>query len=134
LIDFVALAFTIVGFSRITGSYVAGLVIGYVWLAFSDSGGSLGKWALKLEVRDRDTGRECSAWASFVRNLPIIAIALPHRLHQALLGVNRQQYRDEHSAFLLGWRAFFGFSFWRQLSLPFAIRSVITSAIILHIP
>ncbi|HEX7859923.1 MAG TPA: RDD family protein [Verrucomicrobiae bacterium] len=100
MIDFVALAVTVVGFSGFTGSYVAGLLIGYAWLAFSDSGGSLGKWALKLEVRDYDTGRECSAWASVLRNLPIIAIALPYRLHRALLEVDRKKYLQDHSAFL----------------------------------
>jgi hypothetical protein len=76
------------------------------WLAFSDCGGSLGKWVMKLEVRDHGNLSECSAWASFARNLPIIATALPHKLHQALLGMDRQQYREAHSAVVLAVEGF----------------------------
>jgi uncharacterized RDD family membrane protein YckC len=100
-IDFVAVGFTVVGFSIVTHSYLAGVLIGYGWLALSDWGGSLGKWITKLAVRDHETGAECSAQASMVRNLPIIATALPHKLHQALLGMDRQQYREAHSAVIL---------------------------------
>ena len=100
-IDFVGLAFTVVGFSRITHSYLAGLLIGYAWLALSDWGGSLGKWVMKLEVRNYENLGECSAWASIVRNLPIIAFVLPPKLHQALLGMDRQQYREAYPAVLL---------------------------------
>ena len=98
---FVAVAFAVIGFFRITGSYLAGLLVGYGWLALSDWAGSLGKWIMKLEVRRYATLDECSAWASIVRNLPIIAAALPHKLHQALLGMDRQQYREAHSAVIL---------------------------------
>jgi len=96
-----AVAFTVVGFSSVTHSYLAGLLIGYVWLALSDWFGSLGKWVMKLAVRDHETGGECSAWASILRNLPFIATALPHKLHQALLGMDRQQYRETHSAVIV---------------------------------
>jgi uncharacterized RDD family membrane protein YckC len=95
-IDFIAGAFIVVGFSSATHSYLAGLLIGYAWLALSDWGCSLGKWVTKLAVRDHATGGKCSAWASIVRNLPIITFALPHKLHQALLGMGRQQYREAH--------------------------------------
>jgi len=100
-IDFVAVGFTVVGFSSVTHSYLAGLLIGYAWLALSDWGGSPGKWVMKLEVRDHENLSECSASASFARNLPIIAVAFPHKLHQALLGMDRQQYREAHSAVIL---------------------------------
>lgn len=100
-IDFIALAFTVVGFSIVTHSYLAGLLIGYAWLALSDWAGSLGKRVTKLTARDHGTGGECSAWASIVRNLPIIAFVLPPKLHQALLGMDRQQYREAHPAVLL---------------------------------
>lgn len=100
-IDFVALAFTIVGFSKVTGSYVVGLLIGYAWLAFSDCGGSWGKGLLKLQVRNYATGGKCSAWGSVVRNLPIVLIGLPHRLHQGMLGLDRQQYREEQAGAFL---------------------------------
>ena len=99
-IDLFGVAFTVVGFTSVTGSYVVGLLIGYGWLALSDFGGSLGKWALKLEVRNHETGGECSAWSSVVRNLPIIATALPQRLHQALLGMDRPQYVQTHTLFM----------------------------------
>jgi uncharacterized RDD family membrane protein YckC len=95
-IDFIAVAFTVVGFSSVTHSYLAGLLIGYGWLALSDWVGSTGKWVMKLAVRDRRTVGRCSAWASIVRNTPIIAVALPHKLHQALIGMDRQQYREAH--------------------------------------
>ncbi len=100
-IDFVAVAFTVVGFSSATHSYLAGLLIGYAWLALSDWTGSLGKWFMKLEVRDHGNLGGCSVWASFLRNLPIIATAVPQRLHQTLLGMDRQQYREAHPTVIL---------------------------------
>ena len=100
-IDFIALAFTIVGFSKITDSYLAGVLIGYGWFALSDAGGSIGKWLTKIEARDARTGTRCSALASTLRNLPIIAVSLPLRLHQGLLDLDRETYRDLHEGFVL---------------------------------
>lgn len=101
MIDFIAMAFIIVGVSRITGSYLVGLLVGYGWLAFSDWGGSIGKPLLRVEVRDNSTGHECSAYASVIRNLPVIVAALPARLHQALLGIERQQYVQSYQVLFL---------------------------------
>jgi len=100
-IDFIGVGFTVVGFASVTHSYLTGLLIGYTWLAFSDWSGSPGKWIMKLEVHDRGTGGPCSAWASVLRNLPMIAFTLPHRLHQALLGMDRQEYRHAYPAVIL---------------------------------
>ena len=100
-IDFILVAFTVVGFSIATHSYLAGLLIGYGWLALSDWAGSLGKSVMKLSVHDHETGGGCSAWASMVRNLPILVSALPLKLHQALLGMDRQQYREAHPGVML---------------------------------
>ena len=41
-----------------------------------------------------------------MRNVPIIATALPYKLHQALLGMDRQQYREAHSAVILSMACF----------------------------
>ena len=97
MIDFVAMAMTIVGGTSITQSYLAGLLIGYGWLALSDWFGSPGKWMLRLEVMRLRTA-ECSVSASAMRNIPIIATALPPKLHQAWLGIDRQQYIQSYTA------------------------------------
>ena len=103
-VDLVALGFIIYGFSTLLGSYLLGLICGFAWLSISDwETVSTGKSWCKLQVvqisGDRVT--PCSAWASFLRNLPIILVLLPHRLHAALLGLSPDAYRETYPQFTL---------------------------------
>jgi uncharacterized RDD family membrane protein YckC len=95
-IDFVAVGFTVTGFTAFTHSYLAGLLVGYGWLALSDWGASIGKWITGLAVRDYRTGASCSAVASIIRNAPLVAVSLPYRLHQAVLGLDRAAYKESY--------------------------------------
>lgn len=97
-IDMVVMAFTITGFTFATDSYLVGLLVGYGWWASCDWSGSPGKWLLKLRVVP--PGDELTLTQSVLRNLPLVAANLPHRLHQALLDVDRTTYRVEHDTML----------------------------------
>jgi uncharacterized RDD family membrane protein YckC len=102
-IDFVCVGLAVVGYAAWFHSYFGGLLVGYGWLALSDWGGSLGESVLGLKAVNRKTGRECSALESLVRNLPFIVAALPGKLHQAMLGMDRHTYSETHPLGLLLW-------------------------------
>ena len=106
MIDFVAVGFTVVGFSSITHSYPIGLLIGYGWLLISDWGEvSLGKRLTGLKVCDHQTGANCTLLASVVRNLPFVAATLPHKLHQAWLGLDRRAYHEQYPGIVIAMAA-----------------------------
>lgn len=99
---FTTLAHRFLGWDRAGGAYLCGLGVGYGWLAVLDWGAtSLGKGICKLAVVDANTGGEPTLLQSIRRNLPWIVTALPLRVHQGLLGMDRATYRAEHSQLVL---------------------------------
>jgi uncharacterized RDD family membrane protein YckC len=96
LIDCLAAGVTVVAVWFATGSYLAGLTVGWGWFAISDWSGSLGKWCLGLDVTAGPGGGPCSLLGSALRNLPLMLLALPDRLHQAVLDMDRSTYETTH--------------------------------------
>ncbi|MGA9519894.1 MAG: RDD family protein [Myxococcaceae bacterium] len=101
LIDFIGVGFTVYGFGKLLGSPVAGLLVGWTWFALTDWGSTIGKSLCGLEVRNAVTGRPCTMRESFLRNLPIILLSFPTRLHEAVLGLDRVTYRAEFASLVL---------------------------------
>lgn len=120
-VDMLIMAVTIVGFTAGTDSYLVGLLMGYFWWMTADWSGSPGKWLFGITVRGKT--EELGFVESCVRNLPIVAVNLPHRLHQALLGIDRQTYREEYAGWIIGFGVFeVGLLLWLVYGL-FASRS-----------
>jgi uncharacterized RDD family membrane protein YckC len=96
-IDMTLMSFVIVGVHAATGSYLLALTLGYSWWSLTDWAGSTGKWVVGLRAVGADGQPSVSALQSVARNLPWLAMNLPHRFHQGLLGLDRATYRATHS-------------------------------------